>query len=219
MDLLLLRHGEAARNATDADRADPHLSDVGRRQAERVAAVLVEEPPEVLCASPLRRARETAEIIGERVGLRLLIDPDLAEFDRDAPAYLHFEDLRAANDPLYDAVLGGDLTSFGVDLGEFRSRVVSCIERLVDRFAGRRLVIVTHGGPINAYLGSLLGTERLFIFSSAYTGISRVRIEPGRAPLICTVGEAAHLRGLDDAVPSAAGGGDQSASIRPPSSL
>src|SRR5690242_2422553 len=124
MDVVLVRHGEAARDTPGAERADPGLSDRGRQQAHRVAAVLSDERPEVLCTSPLRRARETAEVIGRLTGLEPLVEPDLAEFDRDAPAYLHFEDLRAAADPLYDAVVGGDLTAFGVNLAQFRSRVV-----------------------------------------------------------------------------------------------
>ncbi|MGH9012097.1 MAG: histidine phosphatase family protein [Acidimicrobiia bacterium] len=201
MELLLLRHGEAARNAEGAGRSDPPLSAQGRAQARRAAMFLACEGVDGLFTSPLRRAVETAEIIGAEVGLVPGVDPDLAEFDRDAPEYLHFEDLRAAGDPRYEAVVvGGDLTPWGVTLGEFRDRVTGCLDRLVGRFSGRRLAVVTHGGAINAYLGPLLGSDRFAVHSPAYTALSRIGIEADGRRVVLSLGQSGHLQGLDESL-------------------
>lgn len=67
--LLIMRHGEAAPGAPDAER---ELTGRGRRDAERMAAWLAERDDLAglrLMASPYRRARQTAAIVGEALGL------------------------------------------------------------------------------------------------------------------------------------------------------
>ena len=69
--LFLARHGETDwnRDGRFQGHADPPLNDAGRRQAEHLAEELADEPPEAVYASDLRRAFETAEVIGARFGL------------------------------------------------------------------------------------------------------------------------------------------------------
>lgn len=84
MQLRLIRHGESAGNVAatlQGCRLDTPLSARGRRQAECVAIRLAEEPLDGVFASPLVRARETAEILAAPHGVGLRIDPDLVEFD------------------------------------------------------------------------------------------------------------------------------------------
>lgn len=67
--LLIMRHGEAGPGAPDAER---ELTGRGRREAERMAAWLAERDDLAglrLLASPYRRARQTAAIVGEALGL------------------------------------------------------------------------------------------------------------------------------------------------------
>src|SRR6476661_9887592 len=81
--LLLVRHGETDWNADGRlqGHTDRPLSDFGRRQARQLAEELAEEKLDAIYASDLSRARETAEIVGVRLGLGVVIDPGLREKD------------------------------------------------------------------------------------------------------------------------------------------
>src|SRR5689334_12745091 len=78
--LLLVRHGESEWNADGRwqGQADPPLSDLGRRQARNAAAHV--GAVDAIVASPLERARVTAETISEALGVGpVLVEPDLME--------------------------------------------------------------------------------------------------------------------------------------------
>jgi broad specificity phosphatase PhoE len=82
--VLLVRHGQSEWNALGRWQgiADPPLSDAGRSTADELAGSLAELVPSidgVVWSSPLRRARDTAAIIAERLGLRVAIEERLAE--------------------------------------------------------------------------------------------------------------------------------------------
>ena len=81
--ILLTRHGETDWNRERRwqGHADPPLNDVGRRQARSLAESLTAKPIDALYSSDLSRARETAEIVGERIGLPVRLDPRLREVD------------------------------------------------------------------------------------------------------------------------------------------
>src|SRR4051812_33927709 len=98
MELLLIRHAEPMR-VVDADGpADPPLHERGLEQAQRLAAYLADEPLEGLMSSPLRRAQETAAPVSRVHNLPVVIDEELAEWDRAASSYIPVEELRATND-------------------------------------------------------------------------------------------------------------------------
>ncbi|HEV7688053.1 MAG TPA: histidine phosphatase family protein, partial [Acidimicrobiia bacterium] len=81
--IVFARHGQTApnRDGLVLGRADPELTDEGRRQAELLAAVLAEEPVARVLTSPLLRARETAEAIGAACGVPVAVDERLVEID------------------------------------------------------------------------------------------------------------------------------------------
>ena len=81
--LLLVRHGETDWNADGRlqGQTDRPLSDFGRKQARGLADELAAEGFEAIYSSDLARARETAEIIGARLGLPVELDSDLREKD------------------------------------------------------------------------------------------------------------------------------------------
>lgn len=194
MELILVRHAEPDRAATGHERRDPGLSEYGMNQTRLVARYLAEEDRfDGLYSSPLRRARETAEGIAARLGLPVSLVDGLAEFDRNAPEYLHFDDLRKAKDPRYSACIAGDLSAWGTDVERFRAEFTAGIESIVRRHRTGRVLAVTHGGVLNGYLGSLVGTDRFFFHRPGNTGISRVQIEDDRARLV-SLNELAHLR-------------------------
>jgi broad specificity phosphatase PhoE len=75
--IYLVRHGETEFNRLGIFRGrfEVDLNDRGRRQAEEIAGALKGEGIEGLYAGPLRRARETAEIIGRVLGVPCAVDP------------------------------------------------------------------------------------------------------------------------------------------------
>jgi alpha-ribazole phosphatase len=81
--ILLARHGETEWNRIGRwqGHADPPLNEAGRLQAVELAERLARDGITVIYASDLRRASETAQVIGERLGLEVHEDPALREID------------------------------------------------------------------------------------------------------------------------------------------
>jgi broad specificity phosphatase PhoE len=80
--ILWVRHGQSTWNVIDrmqGHELSPPLTDLGREQAGRAAEALAELGAQRLLSSPATRARETADIIAERLGLTVEIEPLLLE--------------------------------------------------------------------------------------------------------------------------------------------
>jgi len=163
--LLLIRHAESSWNALGRwqGHGDPPLSDRGRAQANALARELASETIDVLVSSDLRRAAETAAILGEARGLRPELNPRLRELDLgDWEGLTRDEIERKAGNALrrFDA---GDLDvrpGGGENLREIEQRAFSIVAELVDAHPGRRLAVVTHLGVIRALLGESCGFAR-----------------------------------------------------------
>jgi broad specificity phosphatase PhoE len=200
MELLFVRHAEPERGT---DSADPGLSDRGRGHASALAEYLRGEHVDAVWSSSLRRALQTAAILAQPHGLDVNADYDLAEFDRDAPEYLHWEDASGAINPRYEAFLRDDLSEWGTDVPTFRARVVKAVDEVIRRHPSQRVLLVTHGGVINGYLGHVLGLPYLTFHTPSYTAISRVLASSAGRRQIETVNETPHLRAEELAVRSA----------------
>lgn len=82
--LFIARHGETVDNASGLilGRRDPPLSDVGREQSARLAEQAAALGVVALWSSPLLRARQTAAVVAEAIGVAVTILDDLIESDR-----------------------------------------------------------------------------------------------------------------------------------------
>jgi broad specificity phosphatase PhoE len=145
-ELLLVRHGETDWNAEGRlqGHTDRPLSDYGRGQARRLAADLEREKLEAIYSSDLARARETAEIVGERIGLPVVIDPDLREKD-----WGNWEGLTAAERDLVEFV--------GESTEAHRKRTLRVLRRIAERHPADRVLVVTHGGSMRRVQTEVLG--------------------------------------------------------------
>ncbi len=129
----LARHGRTAYNLEgrfQGQQAIP-LDDVGRGQARELAERAVAYGFVALWCSPLLRARETAEIVGRRLGLELRDDERLMETDAGDWTNLSFEEVRAREPERFEQFISVDPGfSFpgGESFAEQDIRVAAAIE-------------------------------------------------------------------------------------------
>jgi broad specificity phosphatase PhoE len=144
--LLLVRHGETDWNAVGRlqGHTDRPLSDFGRRQAEHLAEELESEPLDAIYASDLARARETAEIAGERLGLPVVLDPDLREKDWGT-----WEGLTSVERDRVEFV--------GESTEAHQERILAALRRIAERHLGGRVLVVTHGGSMRRVQTAAMG--------------------------------------------------------------
>ncbi len=195
MELLIIRHGLPVRIEGADGPADPPLADRGLAQARALAEWLQEDRIDAVYCSPMRRAHQTAMPLGEVLGQELLIEDDVAEWDRHANEYIPIEELKAARDPRYYEMLNAENWQGDVPPAVFRARVVDCIEGIVSRHRGQRVAIVCHGGVINAYASHVLGLDNAVgFFHPEYTSINRVEASSAGHRSIRSLNEIGHLR-------------------------
>src|SRR5262245_5086234 len=173
--------------------ADPALSEGGRLQAERLCRWLAAEHLDAVYASPLRRARETAAPLARARQLEVVLEPGIAEFDRDAESYVPLEELKAESWTRWKELVDGGLYA-SLDIDAFRRTVVEAVERIVGAHPRRRVAVVCHGGVINAWAAHVLGIDRPIFFEPGYTSIHRFLAASSGERSVLTLNELAHLR-------------------------
>ncbi len=144
--LLLVRHGETDWNTEGRlqGHTDRPLSEYGREQARRLAEELDGEELQAVYASDLARARETAEIVGERLGLPVVLDPDLREKNWGS-----WEGLTPAERDRVDFV--------GESTEQHAGRMLRALRRIAERHPDARVLVVTHGGSMRRVQTAVLG--------------------------------------------------------------
>ena len=170
-ELVLIRHGQSTANATGVwqGQLEFTLSEEGRRQAHLAGRALAGESLDGLYSSPLSRAFETAEIISCEAGFLggviaveglmerqggLLEGTTLAEREARYPSLM--KKLLSIPEEESWVVVGAEtdeevLARFEQSISEIRAR----------HAAGARLVVVSHGGAMRAFLRDRFGREIL----------------------------------------------------------
>jgi broad specificity phosphatase PhoE len=96
MKMILVRHGETEWNKTGRVQgaSDVGLSGTGKEQISRLALVLKEEKLDAIYASPLKRTRETALILGRFHEAEIRLESGLMEMNHGDFEGLFFQELR-----------------------------------------------------------------------------------------------------------------------------
>ncbi len=166
---------------------------MGLEQAERVPAALGHHRISRVVSSPQRRARETAAPTATKLGLDVEIVDDLAEYDRDLPAYIPIEDAKVEFRDAYERIKAGDFP-LQVDGDAFKARVRAAIADIVAATEPEDTVIVfAHGGVINVTLQEILGLERPLTFPIDYCSITRILFSRSGRRTAATVNENGHV--------------------------
>lgn len=214
MRLILVRHAlphralgdpAAQAEAEGVNGAGPGLTELGWRQAARVAEALAGVPLTALYTSPLRRARETAQPLASASGLAPSVAAGLAEYDAGAGHYIPVHEMPEADPVAWKRMLAGQLPEY-VDAADFQARVEGAVSEIADAHPGPATVACfAHAGTINVYLAALLGLTRPLTFPLDYTGITRITLSRGGRRAVRTVNEIAHVADLLDPAAVSAG--------------
>lgn len=200
---VLLRHGETAltpeKRFSGSGGSDPELSATGRDQAARAAEAFAQRGTvQEIVSSPLRRCRETAAAVADRLGLEVRIEEGLRETDFGAWEGLTFAEVRER--------FGSDLSAWlaspevaptggGESFTEVAERVAATRDRLVAAYAGRTALLVTHVTPIKTLVRLALGAppESLFRMELSPASLSVVAYYADGNPSLRLLNDTSHL--------------------------
>jgi broad specificity phosphatase PhoE len=153
--ILLARHGQTSENAAGRilGRRDPPLSEQGRADAAALGRALAGEGLRAVWASPLRRARETAEIAAAHLGLETVVLHDLAESRRGGWEGRTYAELAAQEPALLAAFEAAD-PAFAFPGGESLRGQLERTRAALEHIAAGVLpaLAVAHAGTIRAAL-------------------------------------------------------------------
>lgn len=201
---VLLRHGETPltpqKRFSGSGGTDPSLSDVGREQAERVAAALARRGTvQHILASPLARTRETAAAVAARLGLEVTVEDGLIETDFGAWEGLTFGEVRERHPEDLNAWLAdpeAEPTGGGESFAATATRIAATRDRLVAEYAGRTVLLVTHVTPIKTFVRLALGAppESLFRMELSAASLSAVAYYADGNASVRLFNDTSHLR-------------------------
>jgi broad specificity phosphatase PhoE len=143
----LLRHGQTDWNIDLRlqGSTDIPLNETGKEQARQAALALNPEDWDLIIASPLSRARDTAEIIAQELSMNVVIVPELIERSFGAAEGLDHASWRK----LYESHLPIE----GLEsLEDLRLRTYLLLDLIANEYSGQRVLAVSHGAFIRKAL-------------------------------------------------------------------
>jgi probable phosphoglycerate mutase len=184
--LLLIRHAQSEWNARGLWQgwADPPLTVEGLRQAGEAGRRLTSERFASVAASDLQRSRQTAAVISAALGLAgsVHIESDLREYDVGSWSGLTHPEIEAGWPGALEGWQNGTLESTpgGERRDRFVVRIAAAVARLGSSRADQRVLVVTHGGVIDA-LERTLGADRRPVpyLSGRWIEVSGGDLRPG----------------------------------------
>ena len=195
MKLLLARHGQTEWNALRRFQgsSDVGLSALGRSQAEALGRALTGRRLSAAYVSPLRRARETAELaLGGRVPVRVL--PELTELCLGEWEGCTVDEIRQRDGDPYQRWLEAPLDCpppGGEALPEVCTRILKAIDHIAGAHPnGEEVLIVAHGGVISVYACHVLGLSFNSLWHLRIENGSLTVVAPGR---LVSLNDTAHL--------------------------
>ena len=154
MTIYLIRHGETDWNRQNRLQGteDIELNETGLMQSAECAAALRAVPAGIILTSPLKRAKVTAEIISERLGgTPVIVEQDLTERDFGPLSGMVLRDRQA--------LLGYSSDPRMEPFEHLAERLMGVLNRYIREDAYENILLVSHGGSINAILSVLSGGE------------------------------------------------------------
>jgi len=193
-ELLLVRHGQTDSNLQGRWQGwdGVPLNQQGEWEAALTARRLAqtEEAIAALYASPLRRAWQTAERIGEALNLRPVPHDGLKEMNFGRISGITLEEFQERYSDLHRRWTDKMDLSFAFPGGEQRAqffqRVGEAIEGIVERHPDQKVSVVAHGGSLRACLVHYLPAEfsQWWTYELGNCSLTRLEVRDGQAKLL-----------------------------------
>jgi len=199
--ILLVRHGQSEPyiperpfNLIDGH-GDPHLTELGRHQADMVAKRLKAEPIGAIYVSSLTRTHQTAAPLADALSLTPVIEPDLREVylgdfegglfrKHAADGHPAVESMRAKRQ--WSEIPGAETNENLV------ARTSSVLSGIAANHSDELVVVVCHGGVIAALVGYVTGAHPFVFNGSRHTAISHLVASPA-GWLLRSFNDAQHM--------------------------
>ena len=168
-----VRHGESEGNVISLRQSKGEgtgLTAKGKKHAEKGVSLLKKGPKiDVIISSPLRRTKETAEIISKEFGVGVLIDKNIKEInfgknegktDEQLAKYMQGR-RKLTQKQHYEKKVG----TSGESHQECEDRMLKSLHKIIDKYPGKHIVIVSHSDPIRFVEKALYGhsLERIYM--------------------------------------------------------
>ncbi|ANU13113.1 YhfR [Planococcus halocryophilus Or1] len=167
--ICLVRHGETDWNVQGKiqGKTDIPLNTEGMRQAARCAHYLTDSNWDVIITSPLKRAKGTALLINEKLQLPLIEMPEFEE--------KHFGDAEGMTYEERELTFPDRHYPNQEDNYLFAERLSSGLQIINECYQNKRVLLVSHGGVINALLGTLskgeIGSGKTRLLNACFSHI------------------------------------------------
>lgn len=159
--VILIRHGETDypddRIYREGD--GPLLNEAGTAQAGRIAQFVAQRPADALYVSSSKRTIETSVPIADVIRCKPDIQSCLRERNFGVWEGLYFHEVVKTFPDEYNKWKDdhvGYRPEKGESIYDLKNRIVECVNNIVKRHLGRRIVVVTHVGPIRVLVTSAL---------------------------------------------------------------
>jgi len=208
MRLLLVRHAESQGNFERRlqGRKEFPLTSRGIEQARGLATRVERSGIAAIYASPISRAMNTAEIIAERTGLSIVVEPRVQEYDfGETLSGLTWQEIRETKPEVVEA-LSHDNSEFPRYPGEegrgaFSERVRAAFGEIAGKHGqDESALVVTHAGPIVVFLMDALGRKysRPIPFTIDNASLTTIEVNgntvPGQPEMVVTgINDTCHL--------------------------
>ena len=200
---VLLRHGQTPLSAERrfAGSGDIDLTELGARQAKAAAQRLTRRGDEAaigaIVTSPLRRARRTAEEAARATGAPLRVEADFRETDFGAWEGLTFAEAEQKWPAELAAWLAdpGTAPPGGESFTDVDRRVMAALDRLLARYAGTTVLVVSHVTPIKTLVrhALLAPIEALYRMHLDVASLCEVDWYSGGPAVVRSLNDTAHL--------------------------
>ncbi|TWF94244.1 bifunctional RNase H/acid phosphatase [Saccharopolyspora dendranthemae] len=203
--MLLLRHGQTPMSVDKrySGRGDVELTELGERQVraagKRLAAmdgVVTPDGPAPIISSPLARTRQSAQAVADATGSELELHDGLIETDFGAWEGLTFLEAADEYPDLHRRWIGDPTVEppDGESLEAVHQRVTAARDDLVERYAGKTIIVVSHVTPIKSLLrtGLGVGAEIFYRLHLDLASLSIVEFYPDGNASVRLVNDISH---------------------------
>jgi valyl-tRNA synthetase len=149
-EIQFIRHGEAENSVKEIvsdidDTIVYHLTDKGKKQIEKLASDLEKNKPEIIITSPIARTRETADILGKKLGIEIIEDIRIREVgvgEFNSKSEDEFDTFRQTHEWV-------DASPKSIEsYSSLKKRTHEFMEEILVKYRGKRIAVVAHGDSL-----------------------------------------------------------------------